>query len=114
MHLSHPPPRRAEIHLKPSKAAFVCQLARASVSLCNNTSFVHFIRLDVGLWEARPTCSAQQDLKYSPRPGTAATQTNGWVTDSTSRYLLELKTNKQTNHLYTTTADQVRCRKDDR
>lgn len=79
------PPRRAEIHLNPSKAAFLCQLAHTSVSLCNNISFVHFIRLDVGFWEARPACSAQRELKYN----TAATQSNGWVTDFTSRSLLE-------------------------
>lgn len=88
-HLSYSPSQRAEIHLNPSKADFVCQLACASVSVFNNTSFVHFIHLAVGFWEARPACSAQRELKYSPRPGTAATQTNGWVTDFTSRYLLE-------------------------
>jgi len=60
------------------------QPARASVSLRKNISFVHFIHLGVGFREASPGCSALRELKYGPKPGTAATQTNGCLTGFTS------------------------------
>lgn len=62
------PLRRPEIHLSPSKAAFLSQLAFSYFIIPG------FIHLDVGFWEARP---AQPELKHKPISGTAATQMAG-------------------------------------
>lgn len=59
------PLRRAEIHLSPSKAAFLSHLAFSYFII------PVFIHLDVGFWVARP---AQPELKHSPNLSTAGPQ----------------------------------------
>lgn len=85
------PLRRTEIHLSPSKAAFLSQLAFSYFII------PVFICLDVGFWEARP---AQPELKHSPNLSTAGPKI------SPPFHLLESK-----NNSHTSTEGQDRYRK---
>lgn len=90
------PLRRAEIHLSPSKASFLSQLASSYFIIPVFNSF--------GCWIlGGQTCTARAEAQPQFKH---CCNTNGWATDFTSEHLLESK-----NNSHKTTEGQDRYRK---